>query len=153
MATERSELNEQHAAAKAFAAQHAVELARNIDEWMDTAILPKVCKLRELGEILEPSCGDSKLKVAEGYADRAIRTALVALAAPPAEPHPTPSASESATWRALLDFVTHRETEEAMEFLRAWKHGRFDVCRREWPEAPESVYPAKAAQPSSDGAT
>lgn len=30
--------------------------------------------------------------------------------------------------------------DEGMEFLRCWNQGDFDVCRREWPEAPETVY-------------
>ena len=188
-------------------------------EGKGTANLPDVCRLRDLGEILEPVCGDSKLQMAEQYADHAIRAALAALAtlpvAPAARPRalelfevlqaveqqfkrfgdsfpdgfdcrifrwvkdaiaggpadtarptadavvaahamttphveqqPSPSAGEPATWRSLLDFVTHRDTEDAMVFLRAWQHGEFDVCRREWPEAPESVYPEMPAQPA-----
>lgn len=32
------------------------------------------------------------------------------------------------------------EAPEGMAFLRAWSQGDFDVCRREWPEAPSTVY-------------
>lgn len=32
------------------------------------------------------------------------------------------------------------ETDEGLEFLRCWNHGDFDVIRREWPDAPESVF-------------
>lgn len=32
------------------------------------------------------------------------------------------------------------ETDEGLEFLRRWNYGDFDVIRREWPEAPESVF-------------
>ncbi|QBX06790.1 hypothetical protein H1O16_gp377 [Burkholderia phage BcepSaruman] len=30
---------------------------------------------------------------------------------------------------------------DGLSFLNAWLHGDFDVLRREWPEAPEDVYP------------
>lgn len=30
--------------------------------------------------------------------------------------------------------------EEGLAFLHAWQHGDFDVIRREWPEAPQSVF-------------
>jgi hypothetical protein len=29
---------------------------------------------------------------------------------------------------------------EGMEFLRLWNEGEFDILRRDWPEAPDSVY-------------
>lgn len=32
------------------------------------------------------------------------------------------------------------KTEEGLEFLRCWQHGDFDAIRKEWPEAPESVF-------------
>lgn len=32
------------------------------------------------------------------------------------------------------------EAEEGLAFLRCWNYGEFDAIRREWPEAPESVY-------------
>ncbi len=32
------------------------------------------------------------------------------------------------------------DAEEGMAFLHRWNQGDFDVCRREWPEAPEAVY-------------
>lgn len=31
-------------------------------------------------------------------------------------------------------------TTEGIEFLRVWMHGEWDVIRKEWPEAPESVF-------------
>lgn len=30
--------------------------------------------------------------------------------------------------------------DEGMEFLRCWMHGDFDMIRKEWPDAPESVF-------------
>ena len=42
-------------------------------------------------------------------------------------------------FRALLDFLL--KAEYSIEFLECWTHGEFDVCRKEWPEAPESLYP------------
>ncbi len=30
--------------------------------------------------------------------------------------------------------------DEGMEFLRCWMHGDFEVIRKEWPDAPESVF-------------
>jgi|GEM_PF-3172639 len=47
---------------------------------------------------------------------------------------------EGDTFRALVSFLLH--ADEPMSFLRAWNEGNFDACRREWPEAPESLYPA-----------
>ncbi|KND62294.1 hypothetical protein BVER_01753 [Candidatus Burkholderia verschuerenii] len=32
------------------------------------------------------------------------------------------------------------ETEEGLEFLRAWLHGDFSAIRRDWPDAPENVF-------------
>lgn len=32
------------------------------------------------------------------------------------------------------------ETDDGLQFLRRWNQGDFDVTRREWPEAPESIY-------------
>jgi len=31
-------------------------------------------------------------------------------------------------------------TDDGLEFVRLWNHGEFDLCRREWPEAPAKVY-------------
>lgn len=31
-------------------------------------------------------------------------------------------------------------TDEGMEFLRCWMQGDFDAIRKEWPDAPESVF-------------
>lgn len=49
--------------------------------------------------------------------------------------------NEGDTFRALVSFILH--ADEPMSFLRAWNEGDFDTCRREWPEAPESVYPSR----------
>lgn len=32
------------------------------------------------------------------------------------------------------------ETDEGMSFLRCWNEGDFEAIRREWPEAPETVF-------------
>lgn len=32
------------------------------------------------------------------------------------------------------------ETDEGIPFLHCWNEGNFDAIRREWPEAPESVF-------------
>lgn len=31
-------------------------------------------------------------------------------------------------------------TDSGMEFLRAWLYGDFDICRNEWPQAPQACY-------------
>lgn len=52
-------------------------------------------------------------------------------------------AEQCATWRALCEFLL--STDDPMDFLRCWNEGNFEACRREWPEAPEAVYPAAVA--------
>jgi hypothetical protein len=32
------------------------------------------------------------------------------------------------------------ETDDGLQFLRLWNQGDFDVIRREWSDAPESVF-------------
>ena len=32
------------------------------------------------------------------------------------------------------------ETDDGLSFLRCWNEGNFSAIRREWPEAPESVF-------------
>ena len=54
------------------------------------------------------------------------------------------TADQDATWRALLNFVLDGGSTEQLEFLRAWREGNFEACRRDWPEAPENVYPDQA---------
>lgn len=44
-----------------------------------------------------------------------------------------------ATYKALVDFLL--TADEPMAFLKAWREGDFDTCKREWPEAPMEVYP------------
>lgn len=39
---------------------------------------------------------------------------------------------------AAMEFAL--KTDEGLEFLRCWMHGDFAVIRREWPEAPSSVF-------------
>ena len=63
-------------AAKAFAAAHPLDLAKDLNEWQDTGLLPQGC-LRQLAEILEPMDAMRNLSIAEHYAERAIRDALI----------------------------------------------------------------------------
>lgn len=39
---------------------------------------------------------------------------------------------------AAMQFAV--DATEGMEFLRQWLYGNFDLIRKEWPEAPESVF-------------
>lgn len=55
----------------------------------------------------------------------------------------TENHAEGDTFRALINFLL--EAEEPIAFLRLWNGGSFDICRKEWPEAPDGVYPAPAA--------
>lgn len=41
---------------------------------------------------------------------------------------------------AVAAIVFATQNAEGLEFLRVWLHGDWDAIRREWPEAPESVY-------------
>ncbi|QBQ74760.1 hypothetical protein BcepSauron_380 [Burkholderia phage BcepSauron] len=36
---------------------------------------------------------------------------------------------------------------DGLSFLNAWLHGDFDEIRRDWPEAPEDVYPVTESEP------
>lgn len=47
--------------------------------------------------------------------------------------------AENDCWRALCAYLL--VVEEPIAFLRAWNEGSFEVCRREWPGAPEAVFP------------
>ena len=43
---------------------------------------------------------------------------------------------------AVIQFVLENDddADNNMAFLRLWNEGEFDKLRKEWPEAPESVY-------------
>jgi hypothetical protein len=62
--------------AKAFAAEHASAIAAEQNIWQDTALLPNG-KLRELCEIITPMDPHNDMQIAEHFAQRAIRDALL----------------------------------------------------------------------------
>jgi len=74
-------------------------------------------------------------------AGRSTRVALEAPAAP---------RQEGDVFRALIEFLLI--AEEPLSFLRRWNEGSFDICRREWPEAPDALY-ALAAAPQAPNCT
>jgi len=41
---------------------------------------------------------------------------------------------------AVIDFVLNGECEDGFAFMRYWYEGDFDTIRREWPEAPDTVF-------------
>lgn len=41
---------------------------------------------------------------------------------------------------AAIQYALRPQTDEALAFLRAWNEGEFDVCRKEWPDAPPQCY-------------
>lgn len=51
--------------------------------------------------------------------------------------------TEGDVFRALTAFLL--TAEEPIAFLRRWNEGSFDICRKEWPEAPEDLYPPAPA--------
>jgi len=54
---------------------------------------------------------------------------------PPASRQEAPAAS------AAVSAITYAlETDEGLEFLRAWIHGDWEVIRKEWPDAPSTVF-------------
>lgn len=67
--TAEIDLQQANRRARAFARHHVGELAREIVEWQDTALL-REGKLRELASIVS-FAGHDALKVAEHYATRA----------------------------------------------------------------------------------
>ena len=64
-------------AARSFAAQHVAELARELNAWSDTALLPEG-RLTELAAFLAPVDLQRDMALAEQYANRAIRDAVAA---------------------------------------------------------------------------
>lgn len=52
---------------------------------------------------------------------------------------------------AAIEFALEsgQSESEAMDFLRTWNEGGFDILREEWPEAPESIF--IGADPSHSG--
>lgn len=65
--------------------------------------------------------------------------APASLHAPAAVSGADPAAEE--VWRELFRFVMEELNDsEARDFLRTWREGRFDACRKWWPEALEVVY-------------
>ena len=55
-----------------------------------------------------------------------------------ARPSTPPPASQGSAAVAAVAFAL--QTDQGMDFLRLWNEGEFDALRREWPEAPESIY-------------
>lgn len=41
---------------------------------------------------------------------------------------------------AAIAFALEPTTDEGLVFLEYWNEGSFDICRREWPQAPEACY-------------
>ena len=77
---------------------------------------------------------------------------LFAQAAPVAPaPQPAASFTEGGVFRSLIEFLLH--ADDALAFLRCWNEGDFGTCRKEWPEAPPTLYPdvAPNAAPLQQG--
>jgi hypothetical protein len=56
----------------AFAKQHVKELAQEILDWEETAVLKKDGRLRELANILKPLDGAKPLTLAQSFAMREV---------------------------------------------------------------------------------
>jgi hypothetical protein len=41
---------------------------------------------------------------------------------------------------AAITYALRWDCAEPIEFLRCWMHGEVDAIRKEWPEAPDSVF-------------
>jgi len=66
--------------AEAFAEEHAVELAQNIEEWNHTVILPPDCAMRHLSELVTSlflSESSERLRFAETLANKVIRQKFI----------------------------------------------------------------------------
>lgn len=59
----------------------------------------------------------------------------------PAEAALSTASDQNATWNALLDYVLDNGVTESITLLRLWREGRFSEIRREWPDAPEAIFP------------
>ncbi|QFZ84561.1 hypothetical protein GFK26_18200 [Variovorax paradoxus] len=82
-----NDLNAIRARAAAFAAEHVVALAREVSAWQDTGLLVDG-RMRELAAIVAPIAGDHKMQMAESFADRAARSAVLAASSLPDLPKP-----------------------------------------------------------------
>ncbi|EMI5828423.1 hypothetical protein RJB83_11220 [Staphylococcus epidermidis] len=47
----------------------------------------------------------------------------------------------SKPWIEVMRWCVENPCEDPIQFMDCWLEGRFDVCRKEWPEVPESCYP------------
>ncbi len=41
---------------------------------------------------------------------------------------------------AAIEYAIDMNTDDGLYFLMAWHQGDFDVCRRDWPDAPDDCY-------------
>lgn len=48
----------------------------------------------------------------------------------------------SSATAAIAFSLSMDDADDAMEFLRLWNEGEFNLIRRSWPEAPEEIYGA-----------
>jgi hypothetical protein len=80
--------------------------------------------------------GTQKSTGPEAARERGI-VAWMPLSVPTVTLPTAPAANQDAAIAAIA-FALH--ADEGLEFLRCWNQGDFDVCREEWPEAPEAVY-------------
>jgi hypothetical protein len=44
----------------------------------------------------------------------------------------------SKPWIEVMRWCVENPCEDPIQFMDCWLEGRFDVCRKEWPEVPES---------------
>jgi len=54
----------------------------------------------------------------------------------PSKPKAPPRCSDA----AIEAMKYALKADEGMEFLRCWMYGEFDAIRKEWPDAPETVF-------------
>ena len=150
MSTERDSLTKFNVAAKEFAAQHVAELARNLNQWQDTGLLPDECKLRELNLLCFKISPFNSAMLAESIANRACRDAA-ALAQPVAASDvqvPNTFKPPGESDEAWVDRITGAQPVAAEPFaylversaFRVSPHGQ-DAESNEWIEEAKSDEP------------